>query len=91
MNLLPDRLRSHIETHYPRTLDDEILILIQEIDMLFRKNTFLPVFILKTIVKIFQSLRTNSEINSERGVSVESTIHSLEIMIGEVEVMQINN
>ena len=90
---LADRLRSHIETHYPRTLDDEILILIQEIDMLFRKNTFLPVFILKTIVKIFQSLRTNSEINNERGVSVRSTIHSLEIMIGEVEVMRsiINN
>ncbi len=90
---LADRLRSHIETHYPRTLDDEILILIQEIDMLFRKNTYLPVFILKTIVKIFQSLRTNSEINNERGVSVRSTIHSLEIMIGEVEVMRsiINN
>ncbi len=90
---LADRLRSHIETHYPRTLDDEILILIQEMDMLFRKNTFLPVFILKTIVKIFQSLRTNSEINNERGVSVRSTIHSLEIMIGEVEVMRsiINN
>jgi magnesium chelatase subunit I len=85
---LADRLRSHIETHYPRTLDDEILILIQEIDMLFRKNTFLPVFILKTIVKIFQSLRTNSEINNERGVSVRSTIHSLEVMIGEVEVMR---
>lgn len=90
---LADRLRSHIETHYPRTLDDEILILIQEIDMLFRKNTFLPVFILKTIVKIFQSLRTNPEINNERGVSVRSTIHSLEIMLGEVEVTRsiINN
>ena len=83
---LADRLRSHIETHYPRTLDDELLILIQEIDMLFRKNVFLPVFILKTIVKIFQSLRNNPEINNERGVSVRSTIHSLEIMIGEVEV-----
>gem|GEM_PF-120276 len=83
---LADRLRSHIETHYPKTLDDELLILIQEIDMLFRKNVFLPVFILKTIVKIFQSLRNNPEINNERGVSVRSTIHSLEIMIGEVEV-----
>ena len=90
---LADRLRSHIETHYPRTLDDEMLILIQEIDMLSRRNTFLPVFILKTIVKIFQSLRTNPEINNERGVSVRSTIHSLEIIIGEVEVTRsiINN
>lgn len=90
---LADRLRSHIETHYPRTLNDEILILIQEIDMLSRKNTFLPIFILKTMVKIFQSLRSNPEINNERGVSVRSTIHSLEIMVGEVEVMRsiINN
>ena len=85
---LADRLRSHIETHYPKTLDDEILILLQEIDMLLRKNTFLPLFILKTIVKIFQSLRNNPEINNERGVSVRSTIHSLEIIIGEVEVMR---
>ena len=83
---LADRLRSHIETHYPKTLDDEILILLQEIDMLLRKNTFLPVFILKTVVKIFQSLRNNPEINNERGVSVRSTIHSLEIIMGEVEV-----
>ncbi len=61
--------------------------------MLSRNNTFLPIFILKTIVKIFQSLRGNPEINNERGVSVRSTIHSLEIMIGEVEVMRsiINN
>jgi magnesium chelatase subunit I len=90
---LADRLRSHIETHYPRTIDDEILILIQEVDMLSRKNTFLPVFILKTIVKIFQSLRTDPEINNERGVSVRSTIHSFEIILGEVEVVRsvINN
>jgi len=83
---LADRLRSHIETHYPRSLDDEILILIQEIDMLVRKNTFLPIFILKTVARIFQSLRNNPEVNNERGVSVRSTIHSLEIIIGEVEV-----
>ncbi|MGN6822602.1 MAG: AAA family ATPase [Candidatus Nitrosocosmicus sp.] len=89
---LADRFRSHIETHYPRNMDDEILILIQEMDMLSRKNTLLPAFMLETIVKIFQSLRINPEINSERGVSVRSTIHSLEILIGEVESSRsINN
>jgi magnesium chelatase subunit I len=31
-------------------------------------------------------LRNNPEINNERGVSVRSTIHSLEIILGEVEV-----
>ncbi|MDQ4073737.1 MAG: AAA family ATPase [Thermoproteota archaeon] len=82
---LSDRLKSHIETHYPGTLDDEILISIQEMDMLERKQTFVPIFILKTIVKVFQALRGDPEINSERGVSVRSTIHSLETIIGEAE------
>lgn len=82
---LADRLKSHIETHYPNTIDDETLILIQEMDMLNRKETFLPVFMLKTITRIFQKIRMHPEINEDRGVSVRSTIHSLEAMIGEVE------
>lgn len=84
---LADRLKSHIETHYPNTIQDETLILIQEMDMLNRdyKSTFLPVFILETITRIFQKIRNHPEVNSDRGVSVRSTIHSLEALIGEVE------
>ncbi|HKU83316.1 MAG TPA: AAA family ATPase [Candidatus Nitrosocosmicus sp.] len=82
---LADRLKSHIETHYPNTIDDETLILVQEMDMLNRDQTFLPVFMLKTITRIFQRIRNHPDINSDRGVSVRSTIHSLEAMIGEVE------
>jgi magnesium chelatase subunit I len=82
---LSDRLKSHIETHYPNTQDDEILITIQEMDMLERKQTFIPIFMLKAIVKVFQSLRNDPEINDERGVSVRSTIHSIETVIGEAE------
>jgi magnesium chelatase subunit I len=82
---LADRLKSHIETHYPNTIDDETLILIQEMDMMNRTNTFLPVFILKSLVRIFQKIRNHPDINSDRGVSVRSTIHSLEAVIGEVE------
>jgi magnesium chelatase subunit I len=84
---LADRLKSHIETHYPNTVEDETLILIQEMDMLNRNHvsTFLPVFILETITKIFQKIRNHPDVNSDRGVSVRSTIHSLEAVIGEVE------
>ena len=78
-------LKSHIETHYPNTIDDETLILVQEMDMLNRDQTFLPIFMLKTITRIFQKIRSHPDINSDRGVSVRSTIHSLEAVIGEVE------
>jgi magnesium chelatase subunit I len=82
---LADRLKSHIETHYPNTIDDETLILVQEMDMLNRDQTFLPIFMLKTITRIFQKIRSHPDINSDRGVSVRSTIHSLEAIVGEVE------
>ena len=84
---LADRLKSHIETHYPNTVEDEMLILIQEMDMLNRthNSTFLPVFILESITKIFQKIRNHPDVNSDRGVSVRSTIHSLEAVVGEVE------
>jgi magnesium chelatase subunit I len=82
---LADRLKSHIETHYPNSIDDETLILVQEMDMLNRDQTFLPIFMLKTITRIFQKIRSHPDINSDRGVSVRSTIHSLEAVIGEVE------
>ena len=82
---LADRLKSHIETHYPNTIDDETLILVQEMDMLNRDQTFLPIFMLKTITRIFQKIRNHPDINSDRGVSVRSTIHSLEAIVGEVE------
>jgi magnesium chelatase subunit I len=90
---LADRLKSHIETHYPNTIDDETLILVQEMDMLNRNQTFLPIFMLKAITRIFQKIRNHPDINSDRGVSVRSTIHSLEAVIGEVERIRslINN
>ncbi|HET6591130.1 MAG TPA: AAA family ATPase [Candidatus Nitrosocosmicus sp.] len=82
---LADRLKSHIETHYPNTINDETLILIQEMDMMGRTNAFLPAFMLKSLVRIFQKIRNHPDINTDRGVSVRSTIHSLEAVLGEVE------
>src|SRR5947208_13975499 len=52
-----DRLRSHIDTHYPRTVEDEMLIIVQEARIADTKNVFLPVFILRTVAKITQLAR----------------------------------
>lgn len=80
-----DRLRSHIETRYPVKIIDEMLIIIQEIKLSDPKNIILPIFILKTIAKITQLARTNSDINQDKGVSVRMSVHSAEAIISEAE------
>jgi magnesium chelatase subunit I len=80
-----DRLRSHISTHYPRNIIDEMLITVQEIRIADKKNVFLPIFIIRTISKITQLARSHPEINHDKGVSVRMTVHSMESMIGEAE------
>lgn len=80
-----DRLRSHIETRYPVKIIDEMLIIIQEIKLSDPKNIILPIFVLKTLAKITQSARTNSDINQDKGVSVRMSVHSAEAIISEAE------
>ncbi len=80
-----DRLRSHIETRYPVKITDEMLIIIQEIKLSDPKNIILPIFVLKTIAKITQLARTNSDINQDKGVSVRMSVHSAEAIISEAE------
>ena len=80
-----DRLRSHIETRYPVKIIDEMLIIIQEIKLSDPKNIILPIFVLKTIAKITQLARTNSDINQDKGVSVRMSVHSTEAIISEAE------
>ena len=80
-----DRLRSHIDTHYPRSITDEMLIIAQEVRIADIKNVFLPIFILRTISKIAQLARSHHDINHDKGVSVRMAVHSMEIIIGEAE------
>ena len=80
-----DRLRSHIDTHYPRSITDEMLIIAQEVRIADHKNVFLPIFILRTISKIAQLARSHRDINHDKGVSVRMAVHSMETMIGEAE------
>ena len=80
-----DRLRSHIDTHYPRSVTDEMLIIAQEVRIADIKNVFLPIFILRTISKIAQLARSHRDINHDKGVSVRMAVHSMETMIAEAE------
>ncbi|HET7391383.1 MAG TPA: AAA family ATPase [Nitrososphaeraceae archaeon] len=80
-----DRLRSHINTHYPKNTFDEMLIIVQEARIADTKNVFVPVFILKSIAKITHLARNHQDINQDKGVSVRMAVHSLELLIGEAE------
>jgi magnesium chelatase subunit I len=53
----------------------------------------MPIFILRTLAEITRIARHRPEINQEKGVSVRMSIHSLEILISEVERVRsiINN
>lgn len=80
-----DRLKSHVDTHYPKTVSDEMLIITQETRVADPKNVFLPVFIVKAIAKITQATRAHHDVNHDKGVSVRMAVHSMEMMIGEAE------
>lgn len=79
---LYDRLKSHIHTHYPKTIPDEMQIILQEAKI---TNCLIPVFVLKTLARLVHKARANSEINQTKGVSVRFGIHGLELLVGESE------
>lgn len=79
---LYDRLKSHIHTHYPKSIDDEMLIILQEAKT---AKCIVPVFVLRTLARLVQMARSNQEINQAKGVSVRFGIHGLELLVGESE------
>ncbi len=80
-----DRLRSHVDTHYPRTVEDEMMIIVQESRVADVKNVMLPAFMVRAIAKITQMTRSHHDVNHDKGVSVRMAVHSMEMMIGEAE------
>ena len=80
-----DRLRSHIDTHYPTNIVDEMLIILQEAQISKDRAVLLPIFIIKTIAKVSQLSRQHPEIDHTKGVSVRMAIHSTEVLASEVE------
>ncbi len=79
---LYDRLKSHIHTHYPQTIEEEMMIILQEV----KTSTGLILEpILKTLTRLIQKARSSSLVNQEKGVSVRLGIHGLELLVGESE------
>src|SRR5438552_17478328 len=64
---LYDRLKSHIHTHYPKSTEEEMLIITQEARI---PKSFVPVFILKILACIVQNARKRQEINQDKVESV---------------------
>ena len=79
---LYDRLKSHIYTHYPNTIEDEMMIIIQEANI---SKTLILSPLLKTLATVVQKTRNSAQINQETGVSVRLGIHGLELLAGEAE------
>ena len=79
---LYDRLKSHIHTHYPKSIDDEMMIILQEAKI---KKSLIVSMILKTLSTIVQKTRNDPQVNQEKGVSVRLGIHGLELLVGEAE------
>lgn len=77
-----DRLKSHIDTHYPTTVEQEMTIMVQEAKV-NDGNAFLPIFMLKTLGRIVYLARNHPDVNKDKGVSVRMSIHSLELLMGE--------
>lgn len=77
-----DRMKSHIRTRYPRTIQDEMMIMLQEAEV---SGGVMTVLILRILATLAGRMRNSGKINQERGVSARLAIHGLEILAGEAE------
>jgi magnesium chelatase subunit I len=84
---LKDRFDVQIRTHYPRTVEDEIAIMEQELPVVDRSDRVLgiPQFMKEVVAHLTFEARTCSEINQASGVSVRVTINNYESLISNAE------
>jgi magnesium chelatase subunit I len=80
---LKDRLGSQIRTHYPRTIDDEIAIMLQEREQFAGDDgpTLVePRFMLELVAEVSQLARRSPEVSQRSGVSVRVSVANLEAL-----------
>ncbi len=84
---LKDRFDVQIRTHYPRTLEDEIAIMEQEVSQLDRDGRELrvPPFVRELVAQVTFEARASSEISQASGVSVRVSINNYETLISNAE------
>ena len=84
---LKDRFDVQIRTHYPRTIEDEIAIMEQELPSVERFDRVLgmPQFMKEVIAQLTFEARACNEINQASGVSVRVSINNYESLISNAE------
>lgn len=84
---LKDRFDARIRTHYPRRLDDEIAIMVQEQAGPQRgaRPVFVPGLVLEILARFTFEARACGEINQASGVSVRMSINNCESVVSNAE------
>jgi len=84
---LKDRFDVQIRTHYPRTLEDEIAIMEQEVPVFDRcaRELRVPPFVKEIVAQLTFEARASNEINQASGVSVRVTINNYESLVSNAE------
>jgi len=79
---LKDRYGAQIHTHYPQSLEQEILIMEQERSRFpDEENLVVPDYMKKVIAEITAQARQSNEINQRSGVSVRVSISNYETLL----------
>lgn len=84
---LKDRFDVQIRTHYPRSIQDEIVIMEQEAAPASQRSqpVEVPQFMKEILAHMTFEARKSSEINQSSGVSVRVTINNFESIISNAE------
>jgi magnesium chelatase subunit I len=84
---LKDRFDMQIRTHYPKSVDDELVIMEQEAAPMEHRSrkVEVPRFIKEILGQLTFEARKSNEINQSSGVSVRVTINNFESIVSNAE------
>ncbi len=84
---LKDRFDAQIRTHYPRSIEDEIRIVLQEVGVDERdgRAVRMPPFMLETVARLSFEARASEEVNQTSGVSVRASLNNYETLLANAE------
>jgi len=84
---LKDRFDVQIRTHYPKSIDDELVIMEQEAAPIDQRShkVEVPRFLKEILGHLTFEARKSNEINQSSGVSVRVTINNFESLISNAE------
>lgn len=80
---LKDRYGSQIRTHYPRSVEEEVQIILQESSRLDAPgyNVMVPEYMQEIVAEITRLARRSPDVNQRSGVSVRASVADYETML----------